>query len=221
MPKFKKADPPPALVDPIAEAIEAALSAVTLVNEKNAEMRARHDALTRERKNVAAARSSKVEILSQIDKLVDEAAAKFVERYSSSFAAALGGGEELQSGTDRIRIRHPALPRWGASGPVDIEDIPGLMPELYRARLRAIVEGGNLKYGLPKAERVKRLAAIDAELASIETGHTSLVESAAELGIKFDLLPTVVKQREREEAIANQDMRAVVPRSAGFGAVAE
>ena len=91
-------------------------------------------------------------------------------------------------------------------------------PKLVNEHLeQAIRAAENQRFGLTAAEREKKLAEIDEELALIEEEHSGMVAAAAELGVQLALLDAVRERRETEEAEERSQWIPTVHGAVGMG----
>lgn len=165
----------------------------------------RHQALVKDRTAIATASPALEEILANMQRLVDEASARWNESHTRVLIDFIGGYNEPWS-TGGVRTVPPQLP---ANRPhegrdaIGFEELCGLAPELMKARIERTLRAADpAPYGLPVDERTRRLAELDAEIAEHEAAHTQLVDAAADVGIPLPLLPAVRARREQEAAEA-------------------
>lgn len=200
------------------KALRDATAAASQLTRCEGAMREQHSDLLRERKDVFFAVASKGEIFAEIERLVDERAAKLESTYAVNFARQLGGRREATPGPREYRELKPQLPSFGESGStLSFFDLCGLAPDLMKARLREIVETpGAVQFGLEKTVRAARIAELDAAIAELEERHSDMVAEAARVGLKLDLLPSVAKRRETEATAAERAARMAEDREKGF-----
>jgi len=109
----------------------------------------------------------------------------------------------------------PQLPHFG-DGNIKFHELCGLVPGLMKARLKEVIRGTNVKFGLPAEARARRLAEVDVAIAEVEAQHTALVEAAAEVGITLPLIESVRARREAEALKAERERVLEQERAAGI-----
>jgi hypothetical protein len=173
----------------IVEAARAAAAAAPRLIDAEKALTAKIAELETERVRVQSALPSKEEVLANIDRLVDVQAELFAKQRASGFASALGGGTEF---TDTTAFeRRPALPKVGELGsPLSFPDWVALNPDAAKAALRRVVSGA--KFGPGAAEKVKKLAEIDAAIETAEKERGELLEAMSALGLET---PEVIAHR--------------------------
>ena len=200
----------------ITKAVAAAKAAVIKVNETDQDLRARHVTLTKERLAVATAPPPLAECVENSRHLVEQAAEKWANDYGGIITNAVAGGVQYSGTKESPRL--PALPTFRISRTLELEDLCGLAPKLVKEHLeQAIRAAENQRFGLTAAEREKKLAEIDEELALIEEEHSGMVAAAAELGVQLALLDAVRERRETEEAEERSQWIPTVHGAVGMG----
>lgn len=188
--------------------LRAAKAAATTLTETAAALSAQHETLLTERRSVVEASGSLDEVLVNMRRLVDEASVRLSDRVALTLVRTVSGyTEQRHGGTADQRIVHPHLPpnRYGAlPDSLGLEDLCALAPELMKSQLERVIRASGARFGLPSAERVTKLAELDAQIADIETQHTELIDGAADVGIVLPLLDSV---KERRETIARREAR--------------
>lgn len=199
-------------------AVRTAVAAAKTVTSAEAELRAQHAALRIERKGIIDAAASEAECVANLGRLVDAKAEEWARAHAAACVRALSGETEVRGTAPPYIERRvpPRLPSWGdIQGTLRFEDLCGLAPALVKARLSEVVRDSGARFGLPAEERKARLAALDAEIASLEDQHVQLVEGAASVGITLPLLDSVAKRREAEASEVERAARLVADRERG------
>ncbi len=181
----------------------------------------RHEALTRERETPRCALSPAAECLAAVDRLVDEEHARRIRELGVEIASDLSGRFVSNPGSTREFFRGPLLPHVAdkQEGLLTLEDLCLLVPDLVKAGLKRVVNEAGASHGLAAEARAKRIAEIDAELATIESQHEELREAARTAGIELPEIEAVRLRREAEEAKERAQFVPYVRGAVGGGAV--
>lgn len=207
--------------DPL-NALRAAKQAAATLVETEHSLRAQHTALQQERDAIDSAPRALEELLAEKDRLIDEATARWDDAHQRTTVSAINGSREYSGrvdGEERWRTTAPELPRnryESVPDTLSLADLCGLVPDLLKRRLEQVIRGSGVAFGLPAAARHAKLAELDVAIAEIETQHTELVDSAAEVGIPLPLLDTVKARREQEARKARRDEALAAERAAGI-----
>jgi hypothetical protein len=175
-------------------------------------LREQHAAAVKARGRIAAALEPIEIIVSNMRRLVDEAASRWAGEEARAMAWAFTSGLVTRS-DERLFVKRPGL--WdGPSGHLAFHDVVGLVPELVKARLETILRSSAFETGLPLEAREPAIADADRTIAAVEDLHTRLVDDAAGLGITLPLLPAVQARRAAEEARQAREATAIAARAA-------
>jgi hypothetical protein len=199
------------------------------VRAKAAELAERDAALRVEREKVQFAPEPLDDCIANAKRLVAEEHARGVKEWGRHIVHELGGGARAAQVTNvqtehhvlkervieaGVRTVKPRLPRIeaksssGADVGLTLREACLLLPDLVAQGLERAMREAGAPHGLPAAARAKRLAEIDAELASIEVQHEELREGAKARGIEIDPLPEVQRRiaQEKSRALAQRGL---------------
>lgn len=197
----------------LREAKDAATKLVTYAQA----LRQQHAALVTERDAHVSAHGSQDEVVANMTRLVDAAAAQWATDYTPTLVRELSGFVE-QAGINPVRERHapprlPAFPwRW-----LDLPALCALAPSVVKAQLTLILQAAPAaSYGLPAEARASRLADLAEQIAALESQHMELVDGAAEVGIVLPLLDAVRERREQEARRLEREQELAAERAAGI-----
>ncbi len=195
-----------------ADVVAEVRAAAQKLIDADRSLRERRDALKRERLSLEGANASKEEVLANVDRVVDQAAVAWSAKFAGSFVLSLSG-ELVFDGTKPRRLS-PRLPNIGdRTGAATFEDLVGMFPEQAKARIRKIVsEVKNVSFGPREADRVRRLAEIEAELESVSREITDVAHAAKAVGIT---LPSMAEIEQEERNAAARGKTWVVQDSVG------
>jgi hypothetical protein len=201
-------------------AVRAAKDAAGRVHAGEQSLRVKHKALVTERRKIIQAARCLEEVLVNAARLVDEAGAKFIDRFAQRMVRELSGyTEQRGSGDERrevaARAHLPILP----DGFFDFGGLCGMVPALMKERLADVIRRSGANFGLPTEARAAKVAELDAGIAALEALHTELVDGAGEVGIALPLLDTVAKRREDEARTLAREQELAAQRAAGIYAV--
>lgn len=183
------------------EAIRAAQAASADLHKRSNLYRDEHARLISHRRHVADAPPPPDEVVANMRRLVDEQAATRQRDIARQAVYSMGGSLRVTPSRTE-KVVKPALLRLHDLDVMHFDDLCGLVPELVKAGLEAIIRAHEYVSGGPLADRQAELAVIDADIAEIERSHTALVEAAASLepAIIIPLLATVRQRREHEQS---------------------
>jgi hypothetical protein len=176
-------------------------AAVNKIHDANRAGRDAHRTAERERQRLVSAPPPLPEVIAAMEGVIDAIADAWVAESGLGLVAAFGPGLRLrEDGT--LEVQAPRLPDWFILRDVRLKDLCGLVPELVKQRLAAIIMATPYEAGPAQADRVARVAEAEAKIAAIEAEHTALVDLAASFDppIVLPLLPAVAERRAAEAA---------------------
>lgn len=181
----------------------AASLAVAQLRQADSDLRQAHRDTERERRAAAGGPEPPDAILSRLDALVGEHAARWRAQHAYHVVDSLSAGLETNSDGQTRTVR-PKLPHFGHA-PLTVLDLIGFAPELAKATLRQLVSTSDYRAGAPIAERQRLLDEIDARLEAIESQHEQLVDEAATAGIEMPYFARVQQRKDAEQARAARE----------------
>lgn len=166
------------------------------------QLREAHRSALVERKRACDGRPPIDEVVANMRRLVDEAAARWGNDRHYSMLIDFGGGMELRT-DGSIRERRPQMHSLGNH----VDSLIGLAPGLIKDRLEEILRSQSYEAGAPLADRPRLIAEADVRIREIEDQHSALVDAAAHLNppISLELLPAVRDRREHERIQARRE----------------
>jgi hypothetical protein len=187
--------------------LTAARSALGELHELDAELRAEHGRLLKERSRIASSPPPLEEILANMEAAVSATAARWAQEHSWSLLKGFGPGLRLKADGSLVPER-PGFPSYFVTNPFTFKDMVGIMPDAVKVRLRQILSSVEYVPGSPMADRERLLAEVDERIRQLEGEHTGLVAEAAGLTpepVLLALLPSVAAHRAAEQAKADRE----------------
>lgn len=167
------------------------------------QLREAHTAALAEQKRACDGRPPIDEVVANMRRLVDEAAARWGNDRHYSMLIDFGGGMELRT-DGSIQERRPQM---HSLQRVSLDSLIGLAPELVKARLEEILRSQPYEAGAPLADRPRLIAEADVRIREIEDQHETLVNACGQLDPPITLrhLTPVQERRDRESLEARRE----------------
>ena len=143
-------------------------------------------------------------LIDSATKEIDTIAATWRDAQAAPLARAIGGRIDLDA-RGQFRGVIPGGLLAGMPGMIEFTTLCGLVPEVVKTNVAAILRAAQYEPGPAMSDRPKLIEATDARIVAVREQHAELVDHAAEHGIAIEHLPEERARRMQAEQRAGYD----------------